>query len=89
MSNITTYSPNNSKYSNRLFTLKSDHAMSLAIYSCKNIDNPPLFHKFRDQKHLTKYKLTNRYKEKYNIKSVLNFQDPNKVENILVDELNL
>ena len=89
ISNVTTYAPNYSKHNNRLFTLKSDHAMISATYSCKNIEIPPLFHKFRDQKLLTKQKLVTFFNSNSKINSIFNHDDPNTIADILINELNL
>ena len=62
--------------------------MISAVYNCKNIEIPPLFHKFRDQKLLTKQALTTLFNSNQNISSIFNYEDPNVIANILINELN-
>ena len=61
INDITTYSPSYTKYNNKLFTLKLDHAILSAVYSHKDIKLQPKFHKFRDQKLINKATLSEKF----------------------------
>ena len=66
----------------------SDHSIITGIYSDKDIKIDPKFVTIRKFKNLTDIKLKNAIKNSENLNSIFNYQDPNKIANILQIELN-
>ena len=87
LSNLTTYAPKNTEFNNRMYALKSDHAIFSAVYSCNQIEIPPRFHTFRNQKLLTKDKLLNEINKNVKLQNIFKSNDPNYIANTIICEL--
>ena len=87
ISNVTTRSPLTSNIYNNNNSLKSDHAVISAIYIDKEIQIPPRFYKFRDNKLLTKNRLCDAFYSNEKLNTVFNHSNPNKIADILVTEV--